>query len=230
MIIKSRVIPTAIEFMERQTILFVEEYLGKPFPDSETALLQSLPEGSELAAFFRSALYSADPTYVVLHTDNSPEIQTSFFDIMIENYGTGQYRRQHANLKASVLFLTILSRSELSLDLYGKSMKDADYVPAIISFIEKNYASITVQDVADAFGFSRAHVGRIFKNHTGKTLQEAIGATRLRNAEEILHHKGYSIEGIGQMVGFDDVTNFIRRFRSTYGLTPHQYQLARFAG
>jgi glycolate oxidase len=33
-IIKSKVIPTAIEFMERQTILFAEEYLGKRFPDT----------------------------------------------------------------------------------------------------------------------------------------------------------------------------------------------------
>lgn len=35
-IIKSRVIPTAIEFMERQTILFAEEFLGKKFPDSNS--------------------------------------------------------------------------------------------------------------------------------------------------------------------------------------------------
>ncbi len=33
-IIQSKSIPTAIEFMERQTILFAEEYLGKRFPDT----------------------------------------------------------------------------------------------------------------------------------------------------------------------------------------------------
>lgn len=32
-IIKSKVIPTAIEFMERDTIVFAEDYLGKSFPD-----------------------------------------------------------------------------------------------------------------------------------------------------------------------------------------------------
>ncbi|MGV8906142.1 MAG: lactate dehydrogenase subunit LctD [Acetobacterium sp.] len=35
-IIKSKAIPTAIEFMERQTILFAEEFLGKKFPDSSS--------------------------------------------------------------------------------------------------------------------------------------------------------------------------------------------------
>jgi glycolate oxidase len=35
-IIKSKAIPTAIEFMERQTILFAEEFLGKKFPDSNS--------------------------------------------------------------------------------------------------------------------------------------------------------------------------------------------------
>jgi glycolate oxidase len=33
-IIKSKATPTAIEFMERPTILFAEEYLGKRFPDT----------------------------------------------------------------------------------------------------------------------------------------------------------------------------------------------------
>ncbi len=149
---------------------------------------------------------------------------------MIENYGNGQYRRQLANLKASILFLTLLSRTELSLDVYGSGMKDNDYIPAIISHIERNYASITPQDVADAFGFSRAHIGRLFKKHTGNTLQDAIGAVRLRNAESLLHEQGYSVEEIGQMAGYEDVTNFIRRFRAAYGQTPHQYRLTRLAG
>lgn len=35
-IIKSKAAPTAIEFMERNTILFAEEYLGKKFPDSKS--------------------------------------------------------------------------------------------------------------------------------------------------------------------------------------------------
>lgn len=34
-IIKSKAIPTAIEFMERETILFAEDFLGKKFPDSK---------------------------------------------------------------------------------------------------------------------------------------------------------------------------------------------------
>lgn len=35
-IIKSKIIPTAIEFMERQTILFAEDFLGKRFPDTSS--------------------------------------------------------------------------------------------------------------------------------------------------------------------------------------------------
>ena len=35
-IIKSKAIPTAIEFLERQTILFAEDFLGKKFPDTKS--------------------------------------------------------------------------------------------------------------------------------------------------------------------------------------------------
>ena len=35
-ILKARSVPTALEYMSRQTILFSEEYLGKKFPDSDS--------------------------------------------------------------------------------------------------------------------------------------------------------------------------------------------------
>ncbi|MHA1110321.1 MAG: FAD-binding oxidoreductase [Promethearchaeota archaeon] len=50
-IIKSKVLPTSLEFMERDVILDAEEYLGKKFPDntSDAYLLISL-DGSDKAA------------------------------------------------------------------------------------------------------------------------------------------------------------------------------------
>ena len=36
LIIKSKAIPTAIEFMQREVIIYAEEYLGKKFPDSQS--------------------------------------------------------------------------------------------------------------------------------------------------------------------------------------------------
>ena len=36
MIIKSKTIPTAIEFMQREVIEDAEEYLGKAFPDKQS--------------------------------------------------------------------------------------------------------------------------------------------------------------------------------------------------
>jgi len=48
-IIRSKAIPTAIEFMERQTILYAEEYLGKRFPDtSAPAYLLLTFDGSSM--------------------------------------------------------------------------------------------------------------------------------------------------------------------------------------
>lgn len=49
-IIRSKSAPTAIEFMERETILFAEEYLGKKFPDTQSdAYLLLTFDGSSLS-------------------------------------------------------------------------------------------------------------------------------------------------------------------------------------
>ncbi|HBP38001.1 MAG TPA: 2-hydroxy-acid oxidase [Clostridiales bacterium] len=60
-IIQSKVVPTAVEFMERQTILFAEEYLGKRFPDtSAPAYLLLTFDGASQAAIDSEYRYIAD--------------------------------------------------------------------------------------------------------------------------------------------------------------------------
>lgn len=60
-IIASRAIPTAIEFMERETILFAEEYNGKKFPDtSYPAYILMTFDGSTKAGVLADYEYVAD--------------------------------------------------------------------------------------------------------------------------------------------------------------------------
>lgn len=192
----------------------------------ENAILRNLPSDSDLLTFFRKALCTNDPSYVVFQTDNALELQECFFDLLIENDGNGRYRRELANLKTSILFLNLLGRMGMSIEYDNRNMKASDYIPAIISYMEQCYDTVTPKQIADVFGFSRTHLGRIYKQHTGTTLQDSICAIRMRHARTLLQESGYSVEQIGQMTGYDDVTNFIRCFKARNGLTPHQYRLS----
>ena len=190
----------------------------------ESALLQNIPVGSELTTFIRGILHSESPSYLILQTDNALELQYCLFDLLIENYGNGFYRRELANLKTSILFLNILSRTGLSIEHYSKNMKNSEYIPAIISYMEQNYRTITPNKIAEAFGYSRAHLGRMYKQYTGNTLQESINNIRMRKAAELLRETNTNVENIGRMIGYDDVTGFIRHFRRFSAQTPHQYR------
>ncbi len=60
-ILSSKVLPTAVEFMERETILFAEDFLGKRFPDSSAPVYLLLTfDGSDQSSVERDYCQTAD--------------------------------------------------------------------------------------------------------------------------------------------------------------------------
>lgn len=187
-------------------------------------LLNTLPDDSDLAIFFTRTLYSDNPMYLVLKTDNSQVIKDSFFDITAENFNNGLYMKKLVYLKTSILFLNILRHTDLSLKSFSPSMHDADYIPTIISFMEQNYRSITPQDIAKKFNFSLTHIGRFFKKYTGKTLTESLQSIRLREACKLLNETSYKVSEIASLIGYAEATTFTKRFKQFYNISPLQYR------
>jgi len=57
-----------------------------------------------------------------------------------------------------------------------------DCIPAIIYYIEKNFETETVQEIADRFNYSLSYIGRLFKKGTQLTLLEALVQRRKQKA------------------------------------------------
>jgi AraC-like DNA-binding protein len=62
------------------------------------------------------------------------------------------------------------------------------------------------------------YVGQYFKGLTGKNLQNYIQNERLEKAYELLLTNAYSVQEVGNIVGFNDNTYFSRMFKSRFGM------------
>jgi AraC family cel operon transcriptional repressor len=187
-------------------------------------LLNNLPDNSELALFFMKTLYSDNPMYLVLHTDNSEVIKNSFFDIVAENSNNQFYLKELAYLKTSILFLNLLRHTGMSLNTFSPSMQDVDYIPTIISYLEQKYRTTSPQDIANRFSFSLTYIGRFYKKYTGKTLTESLQSIRLREASKLLTETSYKVSEISNLIGYADPTTFTKLFKRYYHVSPHQYR------
>ena len=84
----------------------------------------------------------------------------------------------------------------------------------------------TIEGLARVAGLSPYHFLRTFKRVTGVTPHQWLLRARLREAAQRLATSREPVTGIALDVGFDDLSNFIRSFRTELGVSPRGYRAA----
>jgi AraC-like DNA-binding protein len=105
--------------------------------------------------------------------------------------------------------------------------KQHPIVQSVVDYVEENYASsISLRDVAQALGYSPAHLTHTFSSLTGTPVTAWIIKRRLCAAQELLIETRQNVMTVCEMVGFGDLCYFTRQFVRHVGLTPTQFRSA----
>ena len=83
---------------------------------------------------------------------------------------------------------------------------------------------MSLETIADRFFLNKYYLSHIFKDVTGYNYKQFVILSRLSKAKELLLNTGDSVQDIGVIVGFPNVSHFIRVFKATADLTPLQYR------
>ncbi|WP_276354961.1 helix-turn-helix domain-containing protein [Cohnella caldifontis] len=89
------------------------------------------------------------------------------------------------------------------------------------------HEKIGMEEAALALHLNPSHFSRIFKQETGETFIEYVTRQKMEKAKELLDHTGKSIEQIGEALGYDNTSYFIKIFKSVYGFSPKEYRLSQ---
>jgi AraC-like DNA-binding protein len=114
------------------------------------------------------------------------------------------------------------------LNTIGRRSAEQQIVRGVVEYVEKNYASsISLRDVAEALGYSPAHLTHKFAALTGVPVTAWIIKRRLCAAQELLIETEQNVTTVCEAVGFGDVCYFTRQFVRHAGVTPTQFRSAR---
>jgi AraC-like DNA-binding protein len=104
---------------------------------------------------------------------------------------------------------------------------DQRIVRGVVDYVEENYASsISLRDVAQALGYSPAHLTHTFSSLTGTPVTAWIIKRRLCAAQELLVDTKHDVITVCEAVGFADLCYFTRQFVRHVGTTPAQFRSA----
>jgi AraC-like DNA-binding protein len=112
-------------------------------------------------------------------------------------------------------FFTFGDKTDISVDKLDK----------VISHIYEHYTDpLSAGELASLAHMSTNHFHRFFKKRTEQTLNQFINQLRIGKACKLLIHTNALISVISDQCGFNNISNFNRRFRMVKGNTPKEFR------
>ena len=100
-------------------------------------------------------------------------------------------------------------------------MNTGAFIHDLLDWIDNNLDSrLDIETVSRRAGYSKWHLQRIFKEHTGSPLAEYIRAQKLQKSVERLAQSDEPILNVAIALGFDSQQSFNRSFKRQYGQAP----------
>lgn len=139
----------------------------------------------------------------------------------IEWLGNHQYETMDYMQDAIAAALYELEGSDASPDVQRSELVDR-----CVNYMNEHLSdeTLTVDNLAEALGVSSGHLSRSFKAQMGVSPWQYFDGLRLRTACSLLKDTSLHISDILRACGYVDKTNFMRKFKRQYGMTPMEYR------
>lgn len=189
-------------------------------------LITELPEFMPLLNSFRSIHMISAKEHPELsqqlhaHLNHMAELKTSGaafsnVEILICLYelfiALGTYVREHQLSQA--------------FDLTEGSHQSLSKMTHACTYISENCEQvISLDDIAEKFGFSSYYFSRLFKSATGYNFTEYLTLQRVKRAQLFLADSDMNITEIAFSSGFKSISSFNRAFRQFRGCAPRDYR------
>lgn len=106
---------------------------------------------------------------------------------------------------------------------YHKQNKSFNRIQPVMEYLNKHlHEKLTLDILANIFFLSKYHLNYLFKQSTGFTINEYIIYQRVFKAQEFLK-KGMPVSTASELVGYPNVSHFIRTFKKITGTSPKKY-------
>ena len=179
-----------------------------------------------ISGFVVNAIYGkkSDKEYIHFQTSENDEVWNLMSRILME------YFEQRNGFETAIRAYMLLLFNELLRD-YQKYLSkpvvqkiDALIVVEILDYIDRNYKTVTLNDLAEFFNYSTDYLGKQIKKHTGSTLKAILREKKLKRAEFLLKDTDLTIMEILEEIGYSNVSYFYKQFKEEYGTTPDDYR------
>ena len=192
----------------------------------DQSFLLLLSDNDLFLQFFMDTLYQVNLFSDYLYFPFQPEynIKPVFTTMAEEFYSHDPGYEKVVSAFLSAIFVRLARNYHQQVGLTQQKDGHAQKILSILSYLNQNYACVTLPDAANHFGYSEKYFSRLIKKFTDKTFQEIVTNTRLNHAQEMLLNSDLSIDQISRQIGYSASTAFYQAFKKRYLQTPSEFR------
>jgi len=124
-----------------------------------------------------------------------------------------------------LLLITTIVEDENFTEKNELTSKANDLIDKVMYYINLNYKeNITLNSIADHFGYTPQNIALLFKKNVGKTVHSYLTEIRFENAIYLLGNSDKNVIEISLECGFPNEMAFINKFKSKFKTTPSIYR------
>lgn len=111
-------------------------------------------------------------------------------------------------------------------DIRNQFLNQADISELMVKYLQENFShDLSMQGLAEKFGFSTEYLGKIFKKNIGETPQKYLTKLRMNEAKRLLlSSPEMEVQKIGELVGYKNAFYFSRAFKNYTGVQPSEFR------
>ena len=123
----------------------------------------------------------------------------------------------------SVLICKLLRTAEGAV-ISAMRCASSDLMIDMLLCMYNEHNSVTLSRMSEKFGYSKAHICRMFSKQTGKSFGSTLTEIKMEKAAAYLKDTKLKVYEIAQLVGYESNEYFHRLFKSYFGATPYRFR------
>jgi len=124
-------------------------------------------------------------------------------------------------------FINALTNLHIEI-LNMKICLNNSFIKEVKTYINENYNSdISLSALSKRFNLNPCYCSQLFKKKVGMTIVQYKTEIRMKKAVEFLQSTNYAITEITFLIGYTDISHFIKTFKKYYGQSPSSYRTGK---
>ena len=184
-----------------------------------------LKSDNTLSKYFAQTLYGERySNSISFHTGDDAFLTQLAMCLFAQQEEGQKYSKDVIEGIFSTLFSYLMQNYEHTIEFSSASTALNKRMLEIESYMRRNYRTVTLAQLAKQFYLSPSYASTWIHAQTGETFSTLLAKIRIMHAKELLCSSNWKIAKVGESVGYQDATQFIRVFKKHTGITPNAFR------